>query len=190
MGTSIEPSKIRGVHFAKQNITETLSESWDEEGLSFRGRIPPSVKVGDPLVVRPREGETWWLTVEGLDPAARKCRARITLVRVWDEVRYLQGEVRDALVRFAARGFPTPAYQYEVVLDPEPQRGVTLNVVGPPTDYRYGSQGKLTPKWVDLVLGNTPHERDNTHPYVSSIRVTDAGPVGDLRKYAIRAEIV
>lgn len=190
MDSFIRPSPIRAVHFAKQNVTETLREDWDEGGVTYQGQIPPGVKVGDPLVVRPSERETWWLVVEGTesDPRARKFRARITLIRDRDEVEYLQGEVETALLRFASREFPS--YRVTVERDRAPQRGVTLFAVGPEKPLHYGSGGKLSKGWANLVLGDIPHERDAKHPYVSSVKVADAGTEGELLKYRIRAEII
>lgn len=190
MSSFIRPSPIRAVHFAKQNVTETLREVWDEAGVTYQGQIPPGVKVGDPLVVRASDTETWWLVIEGSesDLQARKFRARITLIRDRDEVEYLQGVVETALLRFVAREFPS--YRVTVERDRAPQRGVTLFAVGPEKPLHYGSGGKLSKGWANLVLGDIPHERDAKHPYVSSIKVADAGTDGELRKYRIRAEII
>jgi hypothetical protein len=189
MGSFIRPSPIRAVHFAKQNVTETLREEWDEAGVTYQGQIPPGVKVGDPLVVRPSERETWWLVIEGSesDLRARKFRARITLIRDRDEVEYLQGVVETALLRFVTHEFPS--YRVTVERDRAPQRGVTLFAVGPEKPLHYGSGGKLSKGWANLVLGDIPHERDAKHPYVSSIKVADVGTEGELRKYRIRADV-
>jgi len=190
MDSFIRPSPIRAVHFAKQNVTETLREVWDEEGVMYQGQIPSGVKVGDPLVVRPSERETWWLVVGGTesDLRARRCRARITLIRDRDEVEYLQGEVETALLRFASREFPS--YRVTVERDRAPQRGATLFAVGPEKPLHYGSGGKLSKGWANLVLGDIPHERDAKHPYVSSIKVADVGTEDGLRKYRIRADVL
>ena len=191
MGSSVEPSFIRAVLFSRLNRKETLREVWDEDGISFVGIVPPGVRVGDSLVVHPHEGETWWMHISGTEEElkAGRVRASWSMIRVRSEVEYLQMGVEEALLRFASREFPSSEYRVVSARDDGPLRGVALFAVGPEKPLHYGSGGKMSKGWRNLVLGDLPHERDVKHPYVSSIKVAEVGREVDLRTYRIRAEI-
>ena len=191
MGAGIVPSAIRGVHFAHHNVTETMREVWDEAGVTYHGRVPPGVKVGHPLVVHPREGETWWLSVRGTeeDLKAGRVVAHLSLIRVQSEVDHLQRETEKALKAFVAREFPGARVSSR--LDLPPLRGVTVEVTGPTRECHYGSGGKMSKGWKNHVLGALPQDRDDEHPYVSTIKVTtEPDSVLGSSRYVFRAGII